>query len=216
MKKILTFLLVSTMSLGANAASDGINRLIGVSTLKADQANQDALNGADKQRDLIKKQQGLRNNQDAFSKSATPPQTGNPMLQQQIKMGLMPANQLPPEMMTLNSMLQGLNNSPRDPASLGNSIGKIKPQITKLQGITDKLINGFDYAEKQGVSKGGKQSAEALRKKFDDMMKDLEAKDRMGNFEIQRLMSSYNQAETLASSVQKKADDTQSATIGKI
>lgn len=46
--------------------------------------------------------------------------------------------------------------------------------------------------------------------------KGLEAQDRMGNFEIQRLMSSYNQAETLASSVQKKLNDTDSAVIGKI
>ena len=46
--------------------------------------------------------------------------------------------------------------------------------------------------------------------------KHLEAQDRMGNFEIQNLMSSFNQAATLASSVQKKADDTASAVIGKI
>jgi hypothetical protein len=46
--------------------------------------------------------------------------------------------------------------------------------------------------------------------------KGLEAQDRLGNFEIQNLMSRYNQAETLASSVQKKADDTASAVIGKI
>ena len=46
--------------------------------------------------------------------------------------------------------------------------------------------------------------------------KGLEAQDRLGNFEIQNLMSRYNQAETLASSIQKKADDTASAVIGKI
>ena len=41
-------------------------------------------------------------------------------------------------------------------------------------------------------------------------------RDKLGNFEIQRLMSSYNQAETLASSVQKKANDTANAVVGKI
>jgi bacteriocin-like protein len=46
--------------------------------------------------------------------------------------------------------------------------------------------------------------------------KGLESRDRLGNFEIQDLMSRYNQAETLASSVQKKAADTASAVIGKI
>jgi hypothetical protein len=38
--------------------------------------------------------------------------------------------------------------------------------------------------------------------------KDLEVQDRMGNFEIQRVMSAFNQAETLASNMQKKSDDT--------
>jgi hypothetical protein len=44
----------------------------------------------------------------------------------------------------------------------------------------------------------------------------LEATDKLGNFEIQDLMSQYNQAETLSSSVQKKMDDTSSGMIGKI
>ncbi len=52
--------------------------------------------------------------------------------------------------------------------------------------------------------------------KFDSKMKDLEAQDKLGNFEIQDLMSQYNQAETLASSVQKKADDTNNGIAGKI
>jgi hypothetical protein len=46
--------------------------------------------------------------------------------------------------------------------------------------------------------------------------KNLETQDRMGNFEIQRLMSAFNQAETLASNVQKKADDTVSGQSQKI
>ncbi len=46
--------------------------------------------------------------------------------------------------------------------------------------------------------------------------KGLESQDRLGNFEIQRLMSSFNQASALASSVLKKADDAANAVIGKI
>lgn len=42
------------------------------------------------------------------------------------------------------------------------------------------------------------------------------AEDKLGNFEIQDLMSRFNQAETLASNIQKKTDDAQSAVIGKI
>jgi hypothetical protein len=46
--------------------------------------------------------------------------------------------------------------------------------------------------------------------------KDLQSQDKLGNFEIQDLMSTYNQAETLASSVAKKVNDTNAAVIGKI
>lgn len=51
---------------------------------------------------------------------------------------------------------------------------------------------------------------------FDARETNLDGQDRLGNFEIQRLMSQYNQAETLASSVMKKSDDTTSSIIGKI
>jgi hypothetical protein len=39
----------------------------------------------------------------------------------------------------------------------------------------------------------------------------LDTDDKLGNFEIQDLMSQFNQAETLASSIQKKLDDTRNA-----
>ena len=51
---------------------------------------------------------------------------------------------------------------------------------------------------------------------FDDKLKDLEAQDKLGNFEIQDLINEFNQAETLASSVLKKRDDTANAIIQKI
>ena len=40
--------------------------------------------------------------------------------------------------------------------------------------------------------------------------------DRMGNFEIQHLMSTYNQAETLASSVALRLQSNSAGIIGKI
>lgn len=55
-----------------------------------------------------------------------------------------------------------------------------------------------------------------IKKKFKDLVKDLESQDKLGNFEIQDLMSNFNQAETLASSVKKKLDDTINAIISKI
>ena len=64
--------------------------------------------------------------------------------------------------------------------------------------------------------KAGGGTLETLRRRFDDATKDLESQDKLGNFEIQDLMSRYNQAETLASSVHKKQDGSANSVIGKI
>ncbi|MEL6479634.1 MAG: hypothetical protein AAFR17_20085 [Pseudomonadota bacterium] len=47
-------------------------------------------------------------------------------------------------------------------------------------------------------------------------LKDLEAQDRLGNHEIQRMMQSFNREQQSASSTLKKLDDTSNAVIGKI
>lgn len=52
-----------------------------------------------------------------------------------------------------------------------------------------------------------------LKNKQDSMP---ESEGRLDNFGIQELMSRYNQAETLASSVAKKQDDASNSIIGKI
>lgn len=58
--------------------------------------------------------------------------------------------------------------------------------------------------------------ADGLRKKLEEAMKTLEAQDKMGNFEIQRLMSEFNQAEQLSSQVQKKREETKKSVISKL
>lgn len=63
---------------------------------------------------------------------------------------------------------------------------------------------------------GRNDKVETVRKDLDGKMKNLEAQDRLGNFEIQSLMSAYNQAETLSSNIQKKSSDTVNGAIGKI
>ena len=47
-------------------AIDGISRLISVTQLKASNANDEAMSGATKQRDLIEQQKSLRSSQPAF------------------------------------------------------------------------------------------------------------------------------------------------------
>lgn len=70
-----------------------------------------------------------------------------------------------------------------------------------------------DYLKKQAAAES---AADVLRKKLDQAMKNLEAADKLGNFEIQRLMSEFNQAESLRSQAQKKLDDAKKSVISKI
>jgi hypothetical protein len=48
------------------------------------------------------------------------------------------------------------------------------------------------------------------------LVREFEGDDKLSNFAIQQLMSDYNAAETLASSVQKKLNDTIACIIGKL
>lgn len=59
-------------------------------------------------------------------------------------------------------------------------------------------------------------TTESVKEKLSRSLGRMEGDDKLGNFQIQDLMSTYNQNETLASSVMKKRDDTSSNVIGKI
>lgn len=67
-----------------------------------------------------------------------------------------------------------------------------------------------------GNVSGGVASSPGIRQRFDDKSKDLESQDKLGNFEIQDLMSQYNNAEERASSFLKKTDDAKSGIMKKI
>jgi hypothetical protein len=67
-----------------------------------------------------------------------------------------------------------------------------------------------------GDAQDNSRMIENARGRFQDAIKDLEADDKMGNFEIQDLLSRSNQAETLRSSIRKKLDDTAGAQIGNV
>ena len=161
--------------------TDGISRLIAVTQLKAQNANDDAMHGADKQRDLVGKQRNLREAQ------------------------------------------RKLDEVSRDKVMSGSDQNAMRNAISSLNG--EGINVSYNYSFRGGGEAGDisdtnqKHNADEIdrmRKDLEGAMKDLEAMDRLGNFEIQDLMSQYNQAETLASSVLKKRDDTAGALINKV
>ena len=174
-------------------ASNGVSRLITVTQMKSDNANEEALHGADKQRDLIKSQKDLRGQQRALDDK------------------LRDKTITDAEYWQIKAMLDG--------SQLDSHL---------WQGNYDGMLGHYDAGHSgevghwkadlgtEGQSKKNQDLADATKNIFQDAIKDLEAEDKLGNFEIQDLISTYNQAETLASSVLKKRDDTANAVVGKV
>ncbi len=86
-----------------------------------------------------------------------------------------------------------------------------KAAIVKMKNELERYY--ADYLKKQTAAEN---AANALRKKLGEAMKSMEANGKLGNFEIQRLMSEFNQAETLASQVLKKREETKKSVVSKL
>jgi hypothetical protein len=91
----------------------------------------------------------------------------------------------------------------------------------QVQNQLPGLKAAFAEAERRGGPKGGESTVASLEKHLGELLRklkaaarNLEGKDELEFFDIQELMSAYNQAEQIATNVLKKRDDT-NGTIGK-
>jgi hypothetical protein len=181
-------------------ATDGITRLISVTQQKAANANEEALGGAEKQKSLIDKQQTLRAAQssfDALSKDSSV--TGT---EQGIKANARAvrseATIAKPADYLGRYAKSGFGASSRfSPTELSKNLATVASNATRFASGIGSFIDG-------------------LKKVFENANKGLEPQDKLDNFAIQDLMSSYNEAVSLASSMKKKTDDQNSSVIGKI
>jgi hypothetical protein len=167
------------------AGMDGISYLVAVTQMKANNANDSALHGAEDQRKLVKQQEYLRQAQAKFEELV---HDKNFTTGDREKVG---------------KIFEAINQELGNGSVNFGAVGSVKGD-----GSTGDVSNQ-DQKDNQATIEG-------IRSQLDKAMKGLEAKDRMGNFEIQRLMSAFNQAETLSSNVQKKLDDTISGQQQKI
>lgn len=176
-------------------ASDGISRLIAVTQVKVQNANDDAMNGADKQRALVDEQRRVRT------------------AQRQIDSALRDNIVTPEEHHNLYILANefSLANASANDTSSPTWLFYTSDDTSQIK-VGGEAAEGEDLADIQANEK----AMNALKAQFEGIGKDLEAEDKLGNFEIQDLMSQYNQAETLASSVMKKRDDTSNALVQKI
>jgi TolA-binding protein len=97
------------------------------------------------------------------------------------------------------------------------TVGVVSNDKAKIQALNTKLTQLLEEQTKQlKQAQANASQIEELRRQLDNAQKQAKPEDRMGNFEIQRLMSAFNQMETLSSNVLKKSSETASGVIGKI
>lgn len=91
-----------------------------------------------------------------------------------------------------------------------------KATLRELQGIVAQLQGGVRNARALTGQDILQSDVNQLGTLIDGMLRDLEAQDKMANFDVQGLLSRCTQAQQLSSSVQKKADQTAEDIIQKI
>jgi hypothetical protein len=99
---------------------------------------------------------------------------------------------------------------------LGKTHGQLAGTLKKQQALGADAKSQVAQALKLAQGAPNAQTLASIKQSLDTAMKDLDAQDKLGNFEIQQLMSQYNEAQTLASSVLKKQDDAAKAVIQKL
>jgi len=174
-------------------ATDGINRLIATTQLKSANANDEAMIGADNQRKLIGEQKSLRADVRTLETKISDHSVTDK------------------EYWEMKAMLegQGLSTAGVD-GSWSSMLGHYDAGHEGEYGHWKAELGDADQAKKNAAM------IEQIKGQFQDAIKDTEAKDKLGNVEINLIMSDYNQAETLASSVEKKKFDTLAAITSKI
>jgi hypothetical protein len=183
-------------------ATDGISRLIAVTQEKAGEANDEAMSGAEKQKSLLGEQKSIRSAQSNFDS---------------LVRDSSPAGADPLAKKTSHKAATATEASVGTPATY---LGKFSKSDFGTSSLFSPavLAKSFDVVVSNVTryASGIKAFVDALTKKFEESGKKLEGQDRMGNFEIQRLMSAFNEAETLASNVKKKRDDQIGPQMSKI
>jgi hypothetical protein len=144
----------------------------------------------------------------------------------QLLNGLNPADDIAPRMAKIKAALIGMGVGSLSSDGKDDAAAELDSAIKEIKALDKSLVklrSGFVSAERRVKSNGGAGAVDDLRASLASLSDALAAAknnaasgDELSNFEIQNLMSQYNQSEQLASSVQKKKNDTANAVIQNI
>lgn len=150
----------------------------------------------------------------------TLPPNSRPELREWLPQGAVPADNLVSSMARLGAIFRQMQTAearaPRDIRNMRSLATGAREQLHTVGQKTDRIAERFAQAEQNAATRSGQEMAQDLRLELLDILRRLDAQDRMGNFEMQDLMSRFNQAEATASAVQKRAADVEASLLEKI
>ena len=187
----------------------GIAALQAVCAQKSDIANQDALAGANKQSKLVEKEEVINGQLDA----AETAKDGTTLAYDSSSTG-------GTGYLQLHNMLEA--DIGDGATGLGGALNDVNYNNSGLLGTFGTAGDNSTWTAKVDSTKQD-QTGGANYDKLNDIYtalnnysQTLQAQDRLGNTQIQTLMSNYNESETTLSSVDKTAHDTATTVIGKM
>jgi hypothetical protein len=111
--------------------------------------------------------------------------------------------------------------SPRDEKALRSEMTTLHRSIESATGLARNVSGALEVAETYLGKKAGKDEVDALRRRLDVLLRDAEEAEALEDdvyvdFDVQKAMSEFRQAEELAAAVQKKTDETSKGVRKKV
>ena len=133
------------------------------------------------------------------------------------------ADKIGPRMAKLRKQIDSLASPRATARSQNTSIRKALAEVKSIAALLPAVKSALSAAEGQTGGSGGEQAVDGLaseleriRQALEERKKQTESGDTLENFEIQDLMSRYNEAESRSSALLKKVDDTNNSAGSKV
>jgi hypothetical protein len=128
----------------AQAGTDGINQLITASELRASNANDEALEGANRQRGLVSQQKTLRNAQSAQNAAPAAPKQLKPPKATLQNPNIAKVKQMDAQMKALKQKLESVSGLPTDQQQ---KIDQMHDLLTKMMAVMNSLLDKMAEAQ---------------------------------------------------------------------
>ncbi len=117
---------------------------------------------------------------------------------------------------SLFKQLAAAQNRPADRKQRHQIAGQAIRVLDRLRNSLAKTANGFDNVGDENKKRRYTRTLRELVKQLEDLRNTLATQDKMGNFDVQELMSRTTQARNLADRIKSATDEQKESITGKM